>query len=151
MHDAGEAWEDVVPQEEISLMIATFTPCPVVNSPVVVGMRRSLPIRPLPSPADALHPSVSLPSVSQGVSHHDSDSSSTDKILSGGETVPSRTRSLSKASVAHPWHIFFFYRALLNSCLLLPFLLRENFLHQSILFSWSERENQCEPFLLLVA
>src|SRR5260370_3631601 len=52
----------------------------------------------------------------------------------------SRSRSPSKASVAHPWHIFFFYRALLNSCLLLFFLLRENFLHQSILFNWSEHE-----------
>src|SRR6266849_9135658 len=62
----------------------------------------------------------------------------------------SRPRSPSKASVAHPWHIFFFYRALLNVCLLLFFLLRENFLHQSILFSWSEKENQCEQFLLLV-
>src|SRR6266566_3758557 len=34
-------------------------------------MRRSLPIRPLPSPAGATHPSVSLPSVPQWVSHHD--------------------------------------------------------------------------------
>ncbi len=45
--------------------------CTVVSSPVVVGMRRSLPIGPLPSPADAIHPSVSLPSVPQWVSHHD--------------------------------------------------------------------------------
>ena len=43
--------------------------------------------------------------------------------------------------------MFFFYRALLNVCLLLFFLLRENFLHQSILFSWSEKENQCEQYL----
>src|SRR5947209_5328180 len=58
-------------EEEIPLMIATFIPCTVVNSPVVAGMRRSLPIRPLPSPAGALHPSVSLLSVRQWVSHHD--------------------------------------------------------------------------------
>src|SRR5260370_9529560 len=55
------------------------------------------------------------------------------------ESSPSRARSTSKASVAHPWHMFFFYRALLNSCLLLFFLLRENFLHQSLLFNWAER------------
>ena len=45
MHDAGEAWEDVVLQEEIPLMIDLFTPCTVVSSPVVVGMRQSLPIK----------------------------------------------------------------------------------------------------------
>src|SRR5712692_9605991 len=54
----------------------------------------------------------------------------------------SRPRSPSKASVAHPWHIFFFYRALLNVCLLLFFLLRGNFVHHSILFSCCGKETQ---------
>ncbi len=42
-----------------------------VSSLMVVGMRRSLPIEPLPSPADAIHPSVSLPVVCRWVSHPD--------------------------------------------------------------------------------
>jgi hypothetical protein len=48
-----------------------FTLGSSVSSPVVVGMGRSLPIRPVPSPADATHPSVSLSSVLQWVSHRD--------------------------------------------------------------------------------
>src|SRR5712691_8360371 len=64
-------WCDLHLEFRHFLLIWRNSRCTVVNSPVVVGMRRSLPIRPLPSPADAIHPSVSLPSVSQGVSHHD--------------------------------------------------------------------------------
>ena len=48
-----------------------FTRCSGMSRPVVVGMDQSLAIRTLSSPADAIHPSVFLPAVSQGVSHRE--------------------------------------------------------------------------------